>query len=118
MHEYGAKKRMKTDFTVLYPDGRRERKSVDWPEEPGYERIRNIVELYLDGGIMERVNVFWDEKYTDMFVDDGRHGKKLPRNEAATEIYLNNIRVHAPAMPIGSAHIVGPAVLFDRKVWF
>jgi hypothetical protein len=68
----------------------------------------------------EHVRVFWWDRYTDMFVDDVGALKGLPVNEVATEIYLNNLRVHDP----DSQHLIAPpsihgaAVLVDKKVWY
>lgn len=111
---------MLTKYTVLRSDGAREEFSVELPKEPGYERLKEIVEPHLDGNLMERVRVLRDDgEYTDMFVDDAGLLKGLPRNEEATRIYRNNWLVQHPGTdPETLSPIVGTAVLFDRPVWF
>jgi hypothetical protein len=54
-----------------------------------------------------------------MFVDEDGHGRERPRNEAATTIYRANwLRQHPGVDPETLPWIAGPAVLFDRRVWF
>lgn len=92
-----------------------------------YVALKDIVEKYV-GYPMEHVRVFTafeegdHETYLDMFVNECGHitNPPLPHNEAATAIYLNNIRVHDPirfAEADGTIDIVGPAVLFEKAVW-
>lgn len=67
----------------------------------------------------ERVNVWFGEKYTDMFVDEVGIEKGLPRNERATEIYRANwLRAHPKDDPESLPHVAGVAVVFDARVWF
>jgi hypothetical protein len=49
----------------------------------------------------------------------------LPVNTTATEVYHNNLKTHDPkrfaklaARPQGPDMIYGPAILFDRRVWY
>jgi hypothetical protein len=88
---------MMTTITVLKADGAREETHGD----------------------LERVRVFHDGAYTDMFVDDESIGKGLPVNEAATAIYRCNVLTHDKrAKAEDLPKIYGPAVLFSREVWF
>jgi hypothetical protein len=98
---------MKTVYWVLLPGAPAERREVDWPEEPGYEMIRALVEPLLGGNNLEHVYV-WDRLQTppkamDLFVDETGLLKGLPIN-------------HHPHLYPGD--IYGPAVLFERKIWF
>jgi hypothetical protein len=136
---------MLTKLLIMRPGEPDETREVELPEEPTYPQLRELITPLLDGGTLERVRVYMgcrpylgEHYYRDMFVDeegratlfrladDGvtavrdRPGKNLPRNEAATEIYLRNWRMHEPDQPDDPDYfIAGPAVLFiDRKVWF
>ncbi len=109
---------MKTEYTIFRPDGSVEHASVDWPEEPGFERIAALVEPLLDGADLEHVTVLHDNKRADMFVDETGLLKNLPRNEQATAIYRaatirREPKRHLETLP----HIVGTAILFRRIVW-
>lgn len=111
---------METTYTIILPDGQRTEHTIDLPKEPGYDRLAKIVYPVLGKGRdLERVNVFHDGKYTDMFVDDSGLLDELPRNEVATAIYRANVLKHEPgASAEGLPHIAGPAVLFSRRVWY
>lgn len=111
---------MRTEYTVLRADGTAEGREVDWPEAPTFKAMSALIEPILEADL-ERANVFWDGKYTDMFVDDCGKLKGLPRNEKATTIYRNNCLVHDPVSypdPEKMPCIYGTAILFSRKVWF
>lgn len=114
-------KLINTDITVLRPDGSHtEYYGLDLPEEPPLKVIQAYVMPHIDGDDdMERVNVFWNGMYTDMFVGEFSAKRGLPVNIKATEIYRNNMLTHvegtiADEMPM----IYGTAVLFSRRVWF
>jgi hypothetical protein len=66
----------------------------------------------------EHVNVFWWGRYLDMFVDEMGMLKGRDINRLATKVYHENVRVHQPDLLRGAESIHGPAVLFDKKVWF
>jgi hypothetical protein len=76
-----------------------------------------VLKLLAPAAHYEHVNVFWNGTYLDMFVDEMGLTNGLPINPRATEVYLNNVRVHQPELLIDATSIHGPAVLFDRKVW-
>ena len=108
-----------TTYTILYCDGTSQTCDADLPEQPGYELLRKLVEPALEDAHMERVNVFHNGKYTDMFVDDSGALNGLPPNPAATAVYRNNVLTHQPESNADDLpEIYGTAVLFDRKVWF
>lgn len=121
---------MKTRYLIMRPDEPHETREVhDWPREPGYDRIKALLEEWFPSGHFEQVNVLADfgggERYEqlDMFVDDTGHLQHLPRNEAATIVYrraalMGRARIPIPSDPESLSWIAGPAVLFSRRVWF
>ena len=95
-----------------------------------YKALKFKVEE-VTGEPMEHVNVFTrffprmphdKARYLDMFVNGNGHitDPKLPLNQFATDIYQNNVLYHEPGRfkPGDLPVIVGPAVLFEEKVWF
>lgn len=84
---------------------------------------RRVFERHLPGCEMEHVNVWYNDAYTDMFVDEIGKLKKLPLNTEATKIYWENMRVHDPltfqvAAERGELDVIaGDAILFEEKVW-
>lgn len=109
---------MKTGYTVYRTDGTEERGEIDWPLKPSYDRIRPVVEA-VTGSPSEHVYVLIDGELRDMFVDENGHIRNppKPRNEAATRLYRAASIMHGDT-PESLAHIVGDAVLFDRRIWF
>lgn len=108
---------IKTPYTLIPPKGDQVEGVVEWPAEPTYELIKSIVEPYV-GDWMEHVYVFFDGKPTDMFVNENGHMRKLPYNIRATTIYRAASLKRFPHLdPNTLPIIVGPAVLFHRKVW-
>jgi hypothetical protein len=93
---------------------------VNERDEPEFTSLRGLIKAKLDHAEFEHVTVFWNDEYRDMFVDDTGVLKGLPINARATAIYWNNTRIHMPDDydPETMAMIHGPAVLFDKKVWF
>jgi len=114
-----------TKLLIMRPDQPHETREVELPRDPGYDRLRALLDPLLDGGNLEHVSVLADFagglnfKPADMFVDDDGHSKGLPRNETATVIYRRNWLLRHPDVdPESIPFIVGPAVLFHRRVWF
>lgn len=109
-----------TVITIMRPGMPEEVREVELPAAPGYRKLDELLRPLLDGNDLERVNVFWSGAYTDMFVDETSALKGPPRNEAATAIYRNNWLTHQEpgADPESLPAIYGPAVLFNRRVWF
>lgn len=120
---------MKTRICIMRPDQPHESREIDLPREPGYDALDKLLRPLLDNNHLERVAVLSDFdggnnfQPTDMFVDEMGANKGLPRNEAATLIYrratmLGRTGVRPPADPDDLPAIYGPAILFDRRVWF
>lgn len=115
---------MLTAYTVLRPDGTREEGSVDWPREPTFEQIKALVGPHLNGDPLEHVTVLHQGQRTDMFVSEYGHLARagrgpLPRNDAATTTYRAAwLSTHPGDNPESMPFIAGPAILFDRRVWF
>ena len=85
---------------------------------PGYDALRPFLEEIL-GGPLEHVSVLWHGKPADMFVRETGRIDGLPRNEEATAIYRAYwLSQHPDAKPEELDFICGPAVLFDKLVWF
>lgn len=111
---------METLYIILRADGSSERGSVNWPEAPGYELIRDLVEPILGADCnMEHVYILGDmRERQDMFVDEIGLWKHLSRNAEATRLYRQATLTQHPHLPPESLpYIVGAAVVFDRIVW-
>lgn len=124
---------MLTKYTIIPADSSMNmiERDVEWPYDPGYERIAPLVEpmLHEFGGknMMEHVSVWLTPDFnpgpegfrTDMFVDEMGLIDGLPRNDRATRIYRANwLTQHPETPPEGLSYIAGPAILFHRRVWF
>lgn len=120
---------METKYRIIRPGQPDAVCNVDLPKQPGYCRLREIIEPLLDNNNMEHVNVWADFKggqkfeALDMFVDDMGLLKGLPRNEVATTLYrranqLGMTQAPKAADPEMLNGIVGTAILFNRRVWF
>lgn len=108
-----------TSYEVLETNGRTTVHHFKWPAQPGLELIRKCLYRPLNGAHFERVRVWHDQQYLDMFVDEEGMIKRLPVNDRATEIYRANAIAHIPnAIPSLLPRIFGAAVLFHRRVWF
>jgi hypothetical protein len=112
---------MKTNYAIFRPGhASAEWHEIDWPEDPGYDRIKALISPLLDGAPLEHVTVLYEDRRADMFVDEKGHVKAEPlqRNDRATEIYRANWLKHHPKDdPETLPWIAGVAVLFDRIVW-
>lgn len=108
---------MLTNYTIIKPDGSEESGSIDWPERPNLDKMKKLIAPIV-GGDIERVNVFWNGKYTDMFVHENGLEEGFARNNKATNIYWNNTLTHVKGAVQDDTCVVGTVVLFDRKVWF
>lgn len=109
-----------TVYRILRADGAESTCQVDWPVDPGYHRLKDLIVPLLDGAHLEHVSVLHKGQRTDMFVDEMGHCKTppLPRNEAATAIYRAATLRRAPKTdPESLPWIAGTAILFDRVVW-
>lgn len=110
---------MQTRIIVMLPTGERSEMSLDLPFDPGFVRLQEIVAPQLGGkgSRMERVAVLFEGKPCDMFVDENGHSRGLPPNAQATAVYHNATKTRGESTK-DAPIVVGPAVLFTRKVWF
>jgi hypothetical protein len=111
---------MLTEFLIIQPDGTEETRQVLLAAEPSLSALAAIIQPIIgDGQDFEHVAVLHDGKRTDMFVNENGLLMGLPRNPGATVIYRNNwMSSHPKDDPESLNFIVGPAVLFRRRVWF
>jgi hypothetical protein len=128
-----TEKLIATRYRVILPEHKSfsdsEVKTVEWPREPGLDRQNEVKSLVFGKDWTEHVSV-WEDfdggkafKALDMFVDENGLLKGLPRNELATLSYrracmMGKTVVPAPRDPEQLNFIIGPAILFDRRVWF
>lgn len=108
-----------TAYKIIAADGTVTEDEIEWPKDPGYDRLRDLVVPLLGNVWLEHVRVLDEGRYKDMFVAEAGHRLKLPRNEKATALYRAGwLKLYPGARPEDLAHIVGPAILFDQQVWF
>jgi hypothetical protein len=117
---------MKTTYEI-YRVGQSEpeRGETDWPSNPGYDRIKALVEPLLgEGEPLEHVSVLHKGHRRDMFVSELGHRDlttrgPLPINDEGTKIYRNYSLAMEPGRdPESLPDIAGTAVLFPtRTVW-
>lgn len=106
-------------YQIFRTDGTHETCEADLPSDPGYDRLKKLLDPILEGPL-ERVAVLFDGAKRDMFVHEHGAVIGLPRNEAATKIYRTNGLRHEPDRdPESMPAIHGTAVLFPgAQVWF
>jgi hypothetical protein len=114
---------MKTEVQVIPPEGEITVHELDWPKEPSYEQLCEVMKLAnIPRGYLEHVNVWLkDEKrYTDMIVHESGRLEGHPHNPRASELYWANAEAHQNAtreeMKAQGYDIVGTALLFNRRV--
>lgn len=111
---------------------------AELPREPGYHVLKAIINPLLSahndrdrpGRRLEHVSVWADYDLDgtnfdimDMFVDEDGMSIGLSRNERATTIYRRATMMGKTGSPIPKhpedvPFVVGPAILFSRRVWF
>lgn len=110
---------MNTTYHIYHVDGTVTDHEIDWPRSPGYDKIKALLTPILNRAPLEHISVLHDGKARDMFVAEEGLLKNLRRNEKATAIYRNAWLTQYPkAEPEDLNFIVGPAILFDRRIWF
>lgn len=120
---------MFTKWKLIRPDGVIQEFENELNKDPGYDMLRSIISPLIERGPLEHVSVWADYdfgedcKALDMFVNENGLIQKLPRNKKATDIYRNYVMSGrgvqpAPKNPEKLDFVVGPAVLFSRRVWF
>ena len=119
-----------TAYTVLFADGSSYKANIDWPRQPGLDRIHALVEPLLGNEPAEHVCILMppprDPSFVvgDMFVSEfgalrWKDRNRLPENAAASEHYHRATLTRAPnARPGDLPTIHGIAIVFHRKVWF
>ena len=108
------------DIYVFIP-GEMTTRLIDYPVpvRPEFEWFKTFLEPYFKNAHFEHVNVLFDGRHTDMFVDEIGLLRGLPINPQATEIYRADAIARYPKInPNSLPIIVGPAVVFAKKVWF
>jgi len=110
-----------TKFQIIMPDGMILEDQFRFDRKPpSYKTLQGLLGPFVEGQI-EHVNVFYEGEYRDMFVNETGMRDKLELNPKATEIYLNNTKVHDPdryKQVKNRSAIYGVAVLFpEEKVW-
>lgn len=127
LHPEAAGGKVLTKVKLIAVDGTETIEELELEEKPEYAVLKRIIEPHI-GDWFERVAV-WDNfgegkmRGLDMFVDENGHLKALQRNDKATRIYRaanqHGVTGQAPAQDAETIpFIVGPAVLFNRRVWF
>jgi hypothetical protein len=128
---------MHVDALILRPGKNQERKAIFFPKsEPSLDDLRAVILPMLDGAELEHVSVLADFDYEtgltsikvnyqplDMFVDEEGAIRGLPRNDRATRIYrhasVERMDIsQRPELVAMMPVIYGPAVLFNRRIWF
>ena len=111
---------MLTDYVIIPEIGELQQMQTQLAPKPSLDVLRRLVEPHLDGEKLERVLVFWNGAYVDMFVGErSAINGRMIRNVRATDIYHNNIRTHDPDRydAATAPAISGPAVMFHRRGW-
>ena len=109
---------MKTKMTLIYPSGQTLAKEVYLPAEPNLDQLYHACGGVIPKGYLEHVRIITDDdEVVSMLVHESGHMERLAYNAVATEHYRRNA-VRSGANAEGLPWIVGPAVLFDRIVWF
>ncbi len=90
------------------------------PKRPDYQVIKTLMLPIIEGAeYPEHVSVLFQDRSTDMFVDETGVLKGLPRNEVATAIYRTAwLKAHPNGNPESLPHIAGIAVVTGRRIWF
>ena len=110
---------MQTKYLIFHTDNSVEEKEIDWPTKPTFKVINSLLEPILNGAYLEHVSVLYEDKRSDMFLDEEGKLKHLSRNEKATAIYRAATLKYKPKTPPETLDFIcGTAILFTRIVWF
>lgn len=117
------KREIATTYRVIPPEGAVKAYSVDWPLDPGFRTIKEVVIPILrevhHAADLEHVSVLFDGSPSSMFVDSIGAMLSLPVNRRATEIYWTHGLTRNPAADTTDwPRVFGTVVLFTRNVWF
>lgn len=114
---------METKYTILIPGEPARDASVDVPVQPSYGDFKRTIGPILTANIpgeWEHVTIMLpDGNRSDMFVDENFLARGLPRNPEATEHYRRATMTREPKTnPEDLPPILGPAIVFHRRIWF
>lgn len=108
---------MQFSYTIYRPDGSHSDHTIDWPAEPDYKQLEDLLNPLIGCQWFEHVSVRHNGERRDMFVDETGALTGLPWNEAATAIYRANwLHDHPGTDPKSLAAIYGVAVLFPNQI--
>jgi len=105
---------MNVQRCIIHIDGKIEWTTHDLPDVPEYDDVKRVVSPIIPD--FEHVTVLWQDKRTDMFIDELGVVKGLPINAFATGVYYTASIV--AGRQISPNPICGPAVLFNERIWF
>jgi hypothetical protein len=117
---------METKILIYRPDIESpELRTIDLPAKPSYTQIYDAFQPILGFNCqdVEHVNVLYENKHADMFVDGNGattlHGRKpLEYNQQATNIYYAASEARGEKRTATSAMIHGIAIICLRRIWF
>jgi hypothetical protein len=111
----------KCHYEVIYANGKVEKGDFDLDPDP--KKVHVAAALIMRAVIgrdnhPERVTVYWEGSYREMYVDEVGGLTGLPRNQKATDIYRNNVMQHEPGkhQPNDLPWVHGDVVLFDIRL--
>lgn len=116
-----------TTYKIIFPNDEIQDHFIAWPARPSWPEIRDLIEPIVKGPL-EHVTVlrpdFMGEENEikasdarDMFVNEEGYliSPRPEFNPTATAIYLHLSVIRGKDY---YHQILGPAVLFDRRIWF
>lgn len=114
---------MKSTAYIYRVGKERETVEFDLPANPGYDALNAVIRPILredrPDAELEHVNVLFDDRHCDMFVDDMGILNGQYRNDVATDIYrAASMRRDPQQDPENMPYIAGTAIVFTRRVWF
>ncbi len=105
-------------YILMEPDKDDAEDVIQMSREPSAIELTVAMRRLLGAEHYEHVYVLYQGKQRDMFIDEFSHRKHLPLNVSATKIYrAATLRRKPNTIPASLPVIVGPAVLFARRVW-
>ena len=113
---------MKIHYRIIHVNGTTTSHTVETrgDRDAWYPQLLALFHEHFGDDIeMEHVNVWHNDEYHDMFVNETGAFDGLPVNAAATKIYRANVMAHesSPPDPNDLPAIYGDAMLFDERVW-
>lgn len=110
---------MLTGYTLHRPGQPVSEASAELPRKPCLDALRDLLTPLLGTADFERVAVLRNGGPANMFVNGNGIMKRLDHNGTATALYRAAwLRRYPDTNPDTLSSIYGPAVVFDRPVWF